>query len=41
MTAKEVQASGLRGRVRVIQEKGRSGSVEVLADMLAVLVLTE
>lgn len=41
MTAKEVEARGLRGKVCILQEICRSGSVEVRADILAVIALAE
>lgn len=39
--AEGVEASGLRSKIRVLQEKFRSASVKVPADTLAVIVMFE
>lgn len=41
MTAGEVEASRLHGKMRAIQEKSRSASVKVPGDMLVVAALAE
>lgn len=41
MTAKEVEASELRGKMRVLQEKCRSASEEFSAEILAVIALAQ
>lgn len=37
----DVEARGLRGKMRALQERGRFARVEVLADMLTVVALPE
>lgn len=41
MTAEEVEASGLCSKMRALQEKFFSASVELFADMLAAATLAE
>lgn len=41
MTAEEVEACGLRGKIRALQENFRSASVESPADMSVIVALSK